>query len=151
MKLSNKGRYAVQAMFDLALHGAEGALQVRHISERQRIPVRFLEQVFQDLKRAELVTSKRGPRGGYQLSRPADEIRLGDVIRAIEGPVALAPGEPVEAPLPGAGFTAVQQTLEEVSAEVDACLDQVHLGDMAERARALGVDSGPGSAYVYAI
>lgn len=151
MKLSNKGRYAIQAMFDLALHGADGALQVRQISERQRIPVRFLEQVFQDLKRAGLVHSKRGPRGGYQLARPTDALSLGDVVRAIEGPIALAPAEP-DSPAPaGAGFSAVQQTLRDVSAEVDACLDRVSLAEMVERARALGVDSGPGSAYVYAI
>jgi Rrf2 family transcriptional regulator, iron-sulfur cluster assembly transcription factor len=79
MKLSNKGRYALQAVFDLAYHNAGRAAQIRDICDRQAIPARFLEQVFRDLKRAGLVRSKRGPRGGYELAREANEVRIGDV------------------------------------------------------------------------
>src|SRR5438132_13613134 len=70
LKVSNKGRYAVRALFDLAFLASDQPAQIRDIAERQRIPVRFLEQIFQDLKRARLVDSKRGPRGGYQPARP---------------------------------------------------------------------------------
>src|SRR5690348_6427277 len=89
MKLSNKSRYGIQAMFDLAYHTEGRAAQIKDICERQGIPARFLEQVFQDLKRAGLVRSKRGPRGGYELAKPASEVRVGDMIRATEGAIAL--------------------------------------------------------------
>ena len=74
--------------------------QVKDISERAAIPARFLEQIFQDLKRAGLVGAKRGPRGGYHLAKPALEIRLGDVVRALEGPIAISgtAEPPAEAP-----------------------------------------------------
>src|SRR6185295_16239466 len=94
MKLSSKGRYAVQAVFDLAYHNEGKAAQIKDICDRQGIPARFLEQVFRDLKKAGIVRSKRGPRGGYELARTAADLRIGDVVRAIEGPIALAAGEP---------------------------------------------------------
>lgn len=89
LRLSNRGRYALRAVFDLALHG-DAPVQVRDVATRQRIPLRFLEQIFQLLKRGGLVESKRGPRGGFSLAREPDEMRLGDVLRAVEGPVVLA-------------------------------------------------------------
>ena len=74
MKLSNKGRYGVRAIFDIAFHSGGKATQIKDISRRQAIPPRFLEQIFQDLKRSGLVTSKRGPRGGYALAMDPDII-----------------------------------------------------------------------------
>ncbi|HMR10798.1 MAG TPA: Rrf2 family transcriptional regulator, partial [Polyangiaceae bacterium] len=93
MKLSNKGRYAIRALFDIAYCNDGRPTQVKDIAERQGIPPRFLEQIFQDLKRAAIVGSKRGPQGGYNLARTATEIRLGDVVRALEGPIALGEKE----------------------------------------------------------
>src|SRR3954466_7955552 len=89
VKLSNKGRYGVRALFDIAFHNDGKPTQIREIVERELIPARFLEQIFQDLKKAGLIASKRGPRGGYHLARPASEIRIGDVLRALEGPIAV--------------------------------------------------------------
>ena len=89
VKLSNKGRYAVRAIFDIAFYNQGQPTQVKDIAERQGIPPRFLEQIFQDLKRADVVGSKRGPQGGYRLARAADDIRVGDVVRALEGPIIL--------------------------------------------------------------
>src|SRR5262252_6628573 len=89
VKLSNKGRYGVRALFDIAFHNDGRPTQIKDISSRQAIPARFLEQIFQDLKRAGLIGAKRGPRGGYHLAREADEIRIGDVVRALEGPIAI--------------------------------------------------------------
>lgn len=84
LELSNRGRYAVQALFDLAFFAGsknqtnDGVVpaQVRDVAGRQRIPLRFLEQILQELKRAEVVKSKRGPRGGFRLARsPEDQPR----------------------------------------------------------------------------
>ena len=110
MKLSNKGRYAVRALFDIAFHNDGGPTQVKDIAQRQAIPPRFLEQIFQDLKRAGIVSSKRGPQGGYSLARPALDVRLGDVVRALEGPLA---------PLPCASERSFQPCEECV--DVDSC------------------------------
>ena len=93
MKLSSRGRYSVRAMFDIAFHGEGAAAQIKDIAERQGIPPRFLEQIFQDLKRAGLVSSKRGPRGGYHMTRPARDISVGEIVRAVEGPMNLCAGE----------------------------------------------------------
>ncbi len=88
MKLSTKTRYGVRALFDIAFHTSEvPAVQAKDVSRREAIPLRYLEQILQDLKRAGLVDSKRGPKGGYSLKRPADDIVLGDVMRALEGPI----------------------------------------------------------------
>src|SRR5690349_15572842 len=93
VKLSNKGRYGVRALFDIAFHNDGRPTQIREISEREMIPARFLEQIFQDLKKAGIIGAKRGPRGGYHLARPAAEITLGDVFRALEGPIVVVPSE----------------------------------------------------------
>lgn len=90
MRLSTKTRYGVRAIFDIAFHngGQPGsAAQAKDIARREAIPLRYLEQIFQDLKRAGLVESKRGPRGGYYLKREPSEITLGDVVRALQGPI----------------------------------------------------------------
>jgi Rrf2 family protein len=88
MRLSQKARYAVCGVFDLAYNGAGAPVQVRVIGERQRIPARYLEQIFQRLRRAKLVTAKRGPGGGYTLARAPAEITLRDVVEAVEGPLS---------------------------------------------------------------
>src|SRR5262245_1482126 len=110
MKFSSKGLYGVQAIFDLAFH-AGGAAQIKEICERQAIPPRFLEQVFQDLRRAGLVTSKRGPRGGYQLALAPEQIRLGDIVRALEGPVRIMPAARDEELAQTTSFRVAEQTL----------------------------------------
>lgn len=94
MRFSLQVQYAVCGVFDLAYNGQGEPVQVRVISERQAIPARYLEQIFQRLRRAELVTSKRGPGGGYTLARPPAEITLREVVEAVEGPLdAMADGE----------------------------------------------------------
>ncbi len=87
MRWSLQVQYGVYAMFDLAYNGREAPVQVRVIGERQAIPARYLEQIFQRLRRAGLVQGKRGPGGGYRLERPPKEISLRDVVEAIEGPL----------------------------------------------------------------
>lgn len=84
MRLTTKGRYAVTAMLDLALHGDAGPVSLAHISERQGISISYLEQLFSKLRRSSLVKSVRGPGGGYRLSRERDDIHVAAVISAVD-------------------------------------------------------------------
>ena len=86
MRFSRQVHYAIYGVFDLAYNGDGKAVQVRVISERQSIPTRYLEQIFQRLRRGLIVSAKRGPGGGYQLTRDPAEITLGQIIEAVEGP-----------------------------------------------------------------
>ncbi len=88
MRVSSRVRYAISGIFDLAYNGHGDPVQVRVIGERQRIPVRYLEQIFRQLRRAGLVEARRGPGGGYRLARPAAEITLRHVVEAVEGSIS---------------------------------------------------------------
>lgn len=152
MKLSNKGRYGVRAIFDIAFHNEGRATQIKEIAERQAIPPRFLEQIFQDLKRAGLVASRRGPRGGYQLAKVPAEIRLGDIVRALEGPIAVSsPKEEQQAEGDATSRAVTEETFAELSRRIEACFDDVTIEDLCERGEALGYRRRPPSRYVYVI
>ncbi len=87
MKLTTKGRFAVTAMIDLALRQKEGPVTLAGISERQKISLSYLEQLFGKLRRHALVSSVRGPGGGYRLSKPLKEISVADIIHAVDEPM----------------------------------------------------------------
>ena len=89
MRFSLQVQYAICGVFDLAYNGEGDPIQIRVIGERQGIPTRYLEQIFQRLRRRGLVASKRGPGGGYSLARSPAEISLREIVEAVEGP----PGE----------------------------------------------------------
>ncbi len=93
MRLTTKGRYAVTAMLDLALHSEQGPVSLSQISERQSISLSYLEQLFAHLKRKGLVASTRGPGGGYTLNRTADSIDIAKVIDAVDESVDSRCGE----------------------------------------------------------
>ncbi len=84
MRLTTKGRFAVTAMLDLALHAHKGPVTLAGISERQKISLSYLEQLFGKLRRRAIVESVRGPGGGYHLARPADRVTIADIICAVE-------------------------------------------------------------------
>lgn len=84
MRLTTKGRFAVTAMIDLALRSGEGPVTLAAISERQKISLSYLEQLFGKLRRYSLVDSVRGPGGGYCLARPGSKITVADVVRAVD-------------------------------------------------------------------
>jgi Rrf2 family iron-sulfur cluster assembly transcriptional regulator len=96
MRVSSKGDYACRALLSLALHQSNpGPTSVRDIAERTAIPQPYLEQILLALKGAGLVRSKRGVGGGYVLARPASEIRISEILSAVDGPISLGDfGEP---------------------------------------------------------
>jgi len=87
MKLSARAEYGVRAMAMLALYYKKGPLPLRGIAEQENISLNFLEQIFPDLKRSGLISSVRGSKGGYFLLLPPEEINVGDIVRAVEGPI----------------------------------------------------------------
>ncbi|MGA8617538.1 MAG: Rrf2 family transcriptional regulator [Candidatus Sulfotelmatobacter sp.] len=88
MKISQKGLYALQAMMMLARHHHEGAIKIREIAYEENLPEKFLELILLELKNARMVDSVRGAKGGYQLRRDPSEIRLSEIMRLIDGPLA---------------------------------------------------------------
>jgi Rrf2 family protein len=88
MKISQKGLYALQAMMMLARHYNQGAIKIREIAYEENLPEKFLELILLELKNARMVESVRGAKGGYQLRRAPSEIRLSEIMRLIDGPLA---------------------------------------------------------------
>ena len=88
MRITAKADYAVRAALELAAAPDGEPVKGEHLAESQEIPLQFLEHILLELKHARLVRAKRGARGGYWLARPADDITVADVIRAVEGPLA---------------------------------------------------------------
>jgi Rrf2 family iron-sulfur cluster assembly transcriptional regulator len=151
VKLSNKSRYAVRALFDIAFHGEGASAQIKDIAERQAIPMRFLEQIFQDLRKAGLVSGKRGPRGGYQLVPPPAKISLGDIFRALEGTLNVYPGDDERGEGDGASIAVTDAALRELAQRIEACFDALTLEELCERAQRQGVQKNAPAGYVYVI
>ncbi|HTS21818.1 MAG TPA: Fe-S cluster assembly transcriptional regulator IscR [Casimicrobiaceae bacterium] len=87
MRLTTKGRFAVTAMIDVAMHNGDGPVTLAGVAERQKISLSYLEQLFGKLRRAGLVDSVRGPGGGYNLARPAQAVSVADIITAVDEPI----------------------------------------------------------------
>jgi Rrf2 family iron-sulfur cluster assembly transcriptional regulator len=148
MRLSTKGRYAVMAMADLAGHsvpsGSESHQQSKpvalaDIAERQDISLSYLEQLFAKLRRGGLVTSVRGPGGGYRLARPSGELRIADIIVAVDEPIAATRCNPNSSKgCTKTGARCVTHDLwEELGQQIHVFLSSVSLADVVER-RVLG-------------
>ncbi len=134
MRVSAKVDYALRAMLELAAAG--GLVKAEQLATAQGIPRKFLETILLDLRHAELVASRRGVEGGYALGRPADEISLADVIRAVEGPIATVRGvRPDEVAYEGAA-QALAPVWIELRAAMRGVLDETTLADVVARSRA---------------
>jgi Rrf2 family cysteine metabolism transcriptional repressor len=136
MRLSTRGRYALRAMIDLALHANEGPVLRSDIAERQEISAHYIEQLFVKLRKAGLIESVRGPGGGYILAQSADQIRAGDIIRTVEGPIALvhcvAPQK--EAACHRADNCVTHLLWRRLSSKVAEVLDSVTLRELCDQA-----------------
>ncbi|MCO6441221.1 MAG: Rrf2 family transcriptional regulator [Nitrococcus mobilis] len=129
MKLSTKGRYAVTAMLDLALHQNRGPVILADISQGQGISLSYLEQLFARLRRAQLVTGVRGPGGGYRLARPAQAITVADIIVAVDDNSDALEGQ-CEGKLNGARCL-THDLWSELSAQIYDFLNGITLAELA--------------------
>jgi Rrf2 family transcriptional regulator, iron-sulfur cluster assembly transcription factor len=134
MRLSARCRYGLRATFDIAYHNRGRPTQVREMSKRQGASPRMLEQVLGKLKAAGLVGSQRGRRGGYYLARPADEISLGDIVRACDGSLRLTVGQLKRGPAAPA-----DRAWEDAERQVSAAFDGVTLADICHRTEREGI------------
>lgn len=132
MKLSTKGRYAMVALVDIALQPGDTLVTLGEISQRQDISLPYLEQLFVKLRRADLVASVRGPGGGYRLARPATEIRVVDVLSAVDETVdAMHKGAGASGGASGSRAQSLSNRLwEGLSAHVYVFLHQTRLSDI---------------------
>lgn len=132
MRLTTKGRYAVTAMLDLALHKSQGPISLSDISSRQAISLSYLEQLFSKLRRSELVSSVRGPGGGYELKRGSEEIFIAQIIDAVDESVDTTKCQ-------GAGDCQGGETClthylwEDLSEQIHAFLESISLADLVAK------------------
>ena len=132
MRVSAKVDYAVRAGAELAA-SADGPVKGDRIAQAQQIPLKFLENILLDLKHAGLVQSQRGAEGGYWLARPADEISLADVIRAVEGPIASVRGTRPEDVSYTGRATALRDVWIELRTAMRGVLEETTIADLAAR------------------
>ena len=143
MKMTGRHQIGLRALFDIAFHCRGQQAQVKDISARQGIPIRYLEEVMQELRKAKLVDARRGPRGGYVLARPAEEISVADIFAAFESSEPKTP-HPTGADIPG-------QIWEDLSKEIQQVLARSLLSDFIARAEAAGLKRATAEPQMYFI
>ena len=155
MKLSTKSRYGVRALFDMAYHAGTLPVQIKDISRRQKISPRYLEQIFQDLKKAGLLRSRRGPQGGYFLARKPQEITVMDIIHATEGEMALVDcvktGKKSKKGCEFENQCITQQVWAEASRKLNEYLGTVTIKDLCDKAREMGLEKELDHRFMYFI
>jgi Rrf2 family iron-sulfur cluster assembly transcriptional regulator len=141
IRISTRGRYALRAMVDLAQHGDGGPVSRQDISARQEISPDYVAQIFRHLQAAGLVQGVKGPGGGYRLTRDPGRIRAGDVVKAVEGPVAVVhcalPGTDEEPPCKRVDGCVTHLLWKQLSEALTTVLDSVTLQDLVAQAQGL--------------
>lgn len=154
MKLSTKSRYGLRAIFDIAYNSGNLPAQVQDISRRQGISPRYLEQIFQGLKRAGILRSKRGPQGGYCLARKPEEITVAEVLIATERDMNLVECASKRKKKPECGFDGSCVTQElwcEASARLVDYFSAITVKDLCERGQAKGIKREQDHRFMYFI
>lgn len=150
MKLSTRGHYGLKAMFDLALHYGQGPIPLKNVAERQELSEHYLEQLIAGLRKAGLVKSVRGAQGGYTLAKEPKDIKVGDIVRVLEGPVA--PVDCVNEVDPSCcsrfDLCITKNVWEKVRDSINEVLDSITLADMVEDAEKAKLNN---SHYMYYI
>jgi Rrf2 family iron-sulfur cluster assembly transcriptional regulator len=143
MRLTSKGRYAVTAMLDVALHSQDSPVPLADISERQGISLSYLEQLFSKLRKAGLVASVRGPGGGYHLGTPADDISVGTIIAAVDESVD-ATKCAGKADCQGGARCLTHTLWRDLSARISDFLNNISLGELMRDNEVLDISSRQG-------
>ncbi|MGA2518007.1 MAG: Rrf2 family transcriptional regulator [Thermodesulfobacteriota bacterium] len=154
MRLSTQSRYGVRAIFDIAYHSGGLGAQVKDISRRQGISQRYLEQIFQKLRRAGIVGSKRGPSGGYFLSKKPEQITVGEVIRITEGginPVLCVNPDDSAKPCARSGGCVTQIVWNEAGKRLNDYFDSVTIKDLCQLAKEMGMKKDFDKRFMYYI
>ncbi len=131
MRVSAKADYALRAAIELAAHDSDRPLKGERIAQAQEIPLKFLENILVELRNAGIVMSKRGAEGGYLLARPAEEITVADVVRAVEGPIANVRGQGPETVEYAGSSERLREVWIAVRANLRAVVENVTLADLA--------------------
>lgn len=131
--VSAKGEYAIMAVLALSLHTGDAPLQVKSIARKKSIPLRFLEQVMSVLKKKGLVESVRGPHGGYRLSRPPDQIRFGEVLQAVEGPLAFSDPSVTRTHAEMVEHRVIHEVWTEIGVSLNTQLNAISFEDLCHR------------------
>ena len=132
MKLSTKGRYGIRAMYELAYVYGQGPLSIKEIAARQAIPEAYLEQLVLPLKRAGLVTATRGALGGYTLTKAPEDTSVGEVLHALEGPMAPASCVLEDDPCENADGCAMHKLYKRIHEGLNEILNSITLAEMLE-------------------
>ena len=132
MRVSAKVDYAVRAAVELAVAAGDGPIKGDRIATTQGIPLKFLESILSELRRAGMVRSQRGAEGGYWLAKPADQISVADIIRAVEGPLADVRGIPPEELEYGGAAGALKPVWIAARASLRSVLEVVTIGAIAK-------------------
>lgn len=143
MQVSTRGRYGLRAMVDMALHATEGPMALRVIAERQGISESYLEQVFTSLRKSGLVRASRGAQGGYELNRSSSEITVGEILRALEGPIVpvfCVGDESTGTYCEREKYCLTRSFWEELRDKVNEFLDGTTLQDLTDRAKTIMPD-----------
>ena len=144
MKLSTKGRYGLRAALDLALHANEEAVALSHIAERQQISMNYLEQLIAKLKKAGFVNSIRGAQGGYMLSLPAENISVGDILRALEGdlsPVDCSEINKTESSCSNSDSCVTKYVWKRISDSINEAVDSIMLSELVAESKKVQTDT----------
>lgn len=151
MRLSTKVRYGVRAVFDLAYHCGNDIGQVKEIAERQNISPRYLEQIFHRLKKAGIVKSARGPKGGYILVRKSNEITLADIYKATEGPFQLVPCRRKNKECDSAEDCVAMPIWERLTKNIEDLFQTITIEDLCKLAEKMNIPREVEKRYMYFI
>jgi Rrf2 family protein len=145
MKLSTKGRYGLRAVLDLAVHADEDAVALSQIAERQGISMNYLEQLIAKLKKAGIVNGIRGAQGGYMLALPAEEISVGDILRALEGdlnPVDCSEVNKSDSVCSNSDLCVTKYVWKRISDSINDAVDGIKLSELVEESRRVQAGAG---------
>ncbi len=155
MRLSTKSRYGLRALFDMAYNSGTLPVQIKDISRRQEISPRYLEQIFQSLKKAGILKSKRGPQGGYYLARKPEQITVREILEAAEGDTLLVDcldeKKSLKHPCPFDAGCVTQMVWMEATEKLNDYFSRMTLKTLCEKGQAIGVKREQDHRFTYYI